>query len=323
MVSVLNLLCGIGMFLAGISLMSSSVGQVFGEKLRDILSLLTRNKLSGVLTGMLVTGAIQSSCATSVMAVCFVDSAMMSLSGATGIIMGANIGTTVTSLLIAFNFSDIAPLSVFLGAMLPIFARKEKTKSIGMLLVGFGLLFIGMNTMSSAFAMLKDNAAFLAFLSRPGGKLQNVLIGFIMTAIMQSSSATVGILQALAMQGMIGIKDAFYIILGQNIGAVIPVILSSAGTGKTAKQVGIIHLLFNLIGTLIFFPLMEFVPFDRLLLCEGNGSMSISLFHIIFNVVSTILLLPLSDRLIALSGRLVRQKTVPQSKQIKKQNHRG
>ena len=304
MYSIINLLCGIGLFLFGMTLMSESTTKAFGDKLRGTLSTLTKNKISGVLTGLGVTGIIQSSCATTVTAVSFVSAGILSLSGAVGIVMGANIGTTVTSLIIAFNFSDIAPIAVFIGTVLKMFSNRYKLQSLGMITVGFGLLFIGLNTMSEAFESLKDNAAFLSFIGRTDGKLQGVLTGFIMTAIMQSSSATVGILQALSMQDIIPLQTALYIILGQNIGAVIPVIMSSLGTSKTAKQVGVIHLLFNLIGTGIFLLLMEFVPFCELLSFTKNDSMRLSLFHIIFNVASTFMLLPVSDLLIKISEKL-------------------
>lgn len=304
MYSIINLLCGIGLFLIGMTTMSEYTTLSFGVKLQGILSSLTKSKISGVLTGFGVTSIIQSSCATTVTAVSFVSAGILSLSGAVGIVMGANIGTTVTSLIIAFNFSDIAPLAVFFGAILKIFSKNEKAQSVGMITVGFGLLFIGLNTMSSAFESLKDNADFLSFITKSGSKLQGILTGFVMTAIMQSSSATVGILQVLAAQEIIPIEAAFHIILGQNIGAVIPVIISSLTATKTAKQVGIIHLLFNSIGTVIFLLLMEFIPFNNLFDFTDSNSMKISFFHITFNVVSTLILLPASDLLIKISEKL-------------------
>ncbi len=310
MYSVINLLCGIGMFLVGMALMSEYTVSAFGEKLQGTLRRLTNNKISGVLTGFAVTGVIQSSSATTVTAVGFVDAGLLSLAGATGIVMGANIGTTVTSLIIAFNFSDIAPLVIFVGAFMKLLSKSEKLKSIGIILSGFGILFVGLNTMSSSFEALKDSEAFLTFVASSRGKLRGVATGFIMTALMQSSSATVGILQALSMQGLIPIDTAFYIVLGQNIGAVIPVIISSVGTNKTAKQVGIIHLLFNLIGSAVFLVLIELVPFGELLSFTDSHSMKISLFHITFNVVSTLMLLPFSDWLIKLSGHLLNFKII-------------
>ena len=304
MYSIINLLCGIGLFLTGMTIMSESTTETFGDRLKGTLSALTRNKISGVLTGFAVTGIIQSSCATTVTAVSFVNAGILSLSGATGIVMGANIGTTVTSLIIAFNFSDIAPIAVFFGTIMKMFSKRDKVQSAGMIIIGFGLLFIGLNTMSSSFEAMKESPQFLSFIAKTDGKIQGVLTGFIMTAIMQSSSATVGILQALSMQGIVPLTTAFYIILGQNIGAVIPVIISSAGATKTAKQVSVIHLLFNIIGTGVFFVLMELIPFGSIFSFTNSDSMKISLFHIMFNVISTVILLPFSDLLLKISERL-------------------
>ena len=304
MYSIINLLCGIGLFLTGMTIMSESTTETFGDRLKGTLSALTRNKISGVLTGFAVTGIIQSSCATTVTAVSFVNAGILSLSGATGIVMGANIGTTVTSLIIAFNFSDIAPIAVFFGTIMKMFSKRDKVQSAGMIIIGFGLLFIGLNTMSSSFEAMKESPQFLSFIAKTDGKIQGVLTGFIMTAIMQSSSATVGILQALSMQGIVPLTTAFYIILGQNIGAVIPVIISSAGATKTAKQVSVIHLLFNIIGTGVFFVLMELIPFGSLFSFTNSDSMKISLFHIMFNVISTVILLPFSDLLLKISEHL-------------------
>lgn len=316
MYSIINLLCGIGMFLTGMTLMSNYTTLTFGDRLKDILSRLTKNKISGVLTGLTVTGIIQSSCATTVTAVSFVDAGLLSLAGAAGIVMGANIGTTVTSLIIAFNFSQIAPLAIFIGAFMTLLFKNTKAQNTGIILCGFGILFVGLNTMAASFEALKENEAFLSFVAASHGRLRGVLTGFIMTAVMQSSSATVGILQALAMQGLMPTDTAFYIILGQNIGAVIPVIISSVGTNKTARQVGVIHLLFNLIGTAVFLVLMELFPFGRLFHSTQSVSMQISLFHITFNTVSTLLLLPFSEQLISLSGRFVSLRLISSNKKL-------
>ena len=281
--------------------MGDHTEKAFGEKLRYTLGVLTKNRFTGMLTGLIVTGIIQSSSATTVMTVSFVSSSLMSLSQAVGIVMGANIGTTVTSLLIAFNFSAIAPIAIFLGVALKIISKKETTGHILDLLTGFGLLFLGMNTMSASFSHLKESEAFLGLISACEGKIPCILVGFVMTAILQSSSATVGILQALALSGVVGTKSALYIIFGQNIGAVIPTMLSSVGARKEAKQVGIIHLLFNVIGTIIFFLLFEFIPFPSFIEKIGNKSMQVSFMHIAFNVLSTVILMPFGNLLIRLS----------------------
>ena len=309
--SIINLLCGIGLFLYGIFMMSEHTEEAFGEKLQHTLGILTKNRFTGMLTGLAVTGLIQSSSATTVMTVSFVSSGLMSLSQAVGIVMGANIGTTVTSLLIAFNFSSVAPLFIFFGVAGKVFLRSDRARHISCLITGFGLLFLGMNTMSSSFAYMKDSDIFLSFVSACEGKIPCILVGFIMTAILQSSSATVGILQALSLSGVVNAESALYIIFGQNIGAVIPTMLSAIGAKKEARQVGIIHLLFNIIGTVIFFLAFEIMPFPSFIEKIGNPSVQVSFMHIAFNVLSTIILLPFGDFLIKLSGLLTREsKTV-------------
>ena len=315
MQNIVNLLCGIGLFLCGITLMSEHARDAFGEKLSHILGILTKNRFTGMLTGLFVTGLIQSSSATTVMTVSFVESGLMNLSSAVGIVMGANIGTTVTSLLIAFNFSALAPLAVFFGTAVKLFSKKERNSHLSFLIIGFGLLFLGMNTMSMSFSHLKDNAAFLNLVSACEGRISCVFAGFVMTAVLQSSSATVGILQALALSGVVDIQSALYIIFGQNIGAVIPTMLSAVGAEKEAKQVGIIHLLFNLIGTLIFFLIFELVPFPSIIYRAGNPSMQVSVMHIAFNVLSTVILFPFGNRLIRISDKLCRPKIIFQRRE--------
>ena len=305
MLSIVNLLCGIGLFLYGINIMGEHTEKAFGEKLKQILGMLTKNRFTGILTGFAVTALIQSSSATNVMTVSFVSSGLMNLSQAIGIVMGANIGTTVTSLLIAFNFSSIAPLAIFLGVAVYIFAKKEKTKHICSLIIGFGLLFLGLNTMSMSFSHLKDNEVFLSFVSACENKIMSVFTGFIMTAIIQSSTATVGILQGLALSGVVPIESALYIIFCQNIAEVIPVSLSSLGATKEAKQVSIIQLLFNLIGTAFFFLLFEIIPFPSFIHNIGNPSMQVSFIHIAFNVLITVLLIPFGDILIKMSSKII------------------
>lgn len=306
MTHIINLFCGIGLFLTGITLMSESVSDVFGEKLKAILGKVTNSKAKAVATSALVTGAIQSSCATTVMTVSFVDKSLMSLSDAVGLIMGANIGTTVTSLLIAFNFSSFAPLFVFLGTVIRMFCKKENIKGLADVLIGFGLLFLGLNTMSVSFDFLKETEFFTLLLSHTKGRLGAITAGFLITAIMQSSSATVGILQSLAFKGLVTTSSSFYIILGQNIGAVIPVILSSIGKSKNAKRTALIHLLFNSIGTVIFIVIMSVFPLHKLFSFTENNSMRISLFHILFNTGSTVILLPFSEKLVELTKKIIR-----------------
>lgn len=319
MESVINLLCGIGLFLCGIFMMSEHTEMAFGNKLKSTLAVLTKNRFTGMLTGLVVTGVIQSSCATTVMAVSFVSSGVMTLNQAVGIVMGANIGTTVTSLLIAFNFSAVAPIAIFLGVFGKIIVKSEQKKHLLDLLTGFGLLFLGMNTMSMSFSYLKSNEAFLRLVSSCSGKISCILVGFIMTAILQSSSATVGILQALSLSGVVDAQNALYIIFGQNIGAVIPTMLSAVGAKKEAKQVGIIHLLFNVIGTVVFFLLFELIPFPSFIGKIGNASMQVSFMHIAFNVLSTVMLLPFGDLLVKASEKLC-GKSAEELEQVKVKN---
>lgn len=293
-----------GLFLTGIFMMSENTEKAFGEKLKGTLELLSKTTLRGILTGFAVTGIIQSSAATTVMAVSFVSAGLMTLKQTVGIIMGANIGTTVTSLLIAFNFSNIAPLCIFLSVALRIFSKKERTRCLCDVVCGFGLLFLGMNTMSLSFSHLKDNPTFLYLVSSCTGKLPCIIVGFIMTAILQSSSATVGILQALAISGIVETQAALYIIFGQNIGAVIPTMLSAVGASKEAKQVGMIHLLFNLIGAIIFAAVFAFVPLPSFIENIGNASMQVSFLHIAFNILSTVLMLPFGNELVWLSSKI-------------------
>lgn len=306
MIHILNLLCGIGLFLYGMTVMSEGTEKAFGENLKKMLSVMTGTKFKAILTGTVVTGIIQSSSAVTVMAVGFVEAGLMGITQATGIILGANIGTTVTSLLIAFNFSDFAPLAIFAGAALKLMAKKEKIRRVGEILLGFGLLFLGLNTMSSAFSYLKDNRDFLNFIvSSSTGKLKGILAGIVMTLIMQSSSATVGILQTLCLQGFIDTESAIYIVLGQNIGTVATALVSAVGKSKSAKQVGMIHLIFNVIGSVIFIVLCEALPVTEMMMQFENPSMRVSVFHIVFNVVSVIMMIPFYDFMIKASERMV------------------
>lgn len=311
MAYILNLLCGIGLFIFGMSTMSEGTEKAFGAGLKNMLSAMTNTKAKAIVTGTVVTGIVQSSSAVTVMAVSFVESQLMNLSQATGIILGANIGTTVTSLLIAFNFSDFAPFTIFLGTVMKLMGGKEKIRHPGEILLGFGLLFLGLNTMGNAFSHLKDNQDFLKFIiSCSSGKLKGILAGTVMTAIMQSSSATVGILQTLCEQGLVDTESAIYIVLGQNIGTVFTALISAVGKSKAAKQVGMIHLIFNVVGSLIFVALCEFIPVTELLMRFESPSMRISVFHILFNVITVFMLIPFYDRMINTSEKLLNFKII-------------
>lgn len=300
----INLLCGIGLFLYGMKIMSEGTEKAFGEKLRHILSVAAGTKTKAILTGTAVTGIIQSSTAVTVMTVGFVEAKILSIFQATGIVLGANIGTTVTSLLIVFNFTSVAYGCIFLGAIPVIIGKSRKIRYIGEIVLGFGLLFLGLKTMGSAFSFLKENPDFLSFIVLSSkGKVKGIIAGTVMTLIMQSSSATVGILQSLCLQGLIDTESALYIVLGQNIGTVFTSVLSAAGKSREAKQVGMIHLIFNLGGSILFLFIGEFIPLTPFFEKIGNPSMQVSVFHIVFNVITVIAAVPFYEQLIKLSEK--------------------
>lgn len=292
-----GVLCAVGMFLFGIDIMGDGLQRVCGEKMKSILSLCTKSKLRGMLTGLGVTGIIQSSSATTIMAVSFINSGIMTLSQAVGIIMGANIGTTVTSLLIAVNFSTVAPLLVFLGTALKLFSKKEKTQSIGLAVTGFGLLFVAMSNMTEYLSFFGESERASDMINMCNGRIISIIIGFVITAIMQSSSATVGLLQSACRSGLVTTRNAVYILFGQNIGAVVPTLLSTVKTNREAKRAAFVHLWFNIIGSGIFMVISELTPYLNILGKIEDGSFRVSVAHIIFNCVSTIILLPFGDKL--------------------------
>lgn len=296
--SCFELLCGIGLFLFGIHIMGEGLQKAAGEKLKSLLSALTQNRFMSVLVGFIVTAIIQSSTATTVMAVGFVNVGLMTLRQSVGVIMGANIGTTVTSVLIAIDFSQIAPLAVFLGAMTVMFVKNEKIKTAAEIVTGFGLLFFGMNVMSVSMEPLRDFQPLQHFLTHNNNALSGIIIGTVMTALIQSSSASVGVLQTLALKGLIPLRFAIYVLYGQNIGTVFTAMLSAIGANANAKRAGMIHLLFNVVGTILFMPLMVAIPFESMIeKISSNPSAQISAVHIIFNVASTVIMFPFAKQL--------------------------
>ena len=259
---------GLGMFLYGMDIMASGLQKTAGNKMKDLLGYLTNNRILGVLVGALVTAIIQSSSATTVMVVGFVNAGLMNLQQTVGIIMGANIGTTVTGWLVSsvqwagvFSPENLAPIAVFIGAALAIFSKKQTVNQIGEILVGFGMLFIGIEMMSTGVEPLQHLPAFKeAFTQFGRNPLLGVLVGAVVTAVIQSSSASVGILQSLSLTGLVSWNSAVYIIMGQNIGTCVTALLSSVGTSKNAKGAAYIHLLFNVIGS-IFFSILAAIFF--------------------------------------------------------------
>lgn len=298
---------GLAFFLYGMELMKDGLRAAAGERLKGILARLAANRFVGMAAGLLATAVIQSSSAVTVMAVGFVDAGLLSLSQAVPVIMGANIGTTVTGQLIALNISDIAPLFAFAGVVLFLSAKRGRAKDTGQILLGLGLLFIGMDTMSAAFAPLQDVPGFSGFMAGFDNPFLGILAGTIMTCAIQSSSASVGILQALAGQGLIGLRASAYIIYGQNIGTCLTSVLAAAHSGKNAKRTALCHVLFNVIGTILFLLISAFLPIVEWIgaLSPGDPVGQIADFNTIFNVASTAVLLPFSGWLARLSEELL------------------
>ena len=309
---VLGLLGGLALFLYGMQMMSAGLEAAAGDRMKSILERLTANRFLGVLVGAVITAVIQSSSATTVMVVGFVNSGMMTLRQAVWIIMGANIGTTITGQLIALDVGVLAPLFAFVGVAMVVFVKKPQVRHYGSILAGLGVLFIGMDMMSTAMEPLRDWPAFVELVSTFSNPLVGILVGAGFTALIQSSSASVGILQALALSGVIGLDSAVFVLFGQNIGTCITAVLASIGTSRNAKRATIIHLLFNIIGTVVFTTLCLVTPLLGLSLVGGvqsltpeNPAAQIANMHTLFNIVTTLLLLPLGGKLVQLAMRIL------------------
>ena len=304
---VLGLLGGLALFLYGMQMMSAGLEAAAGNRMKRILEKLTANRFLGVLVGAGITAAIQSSSATTVMVVGFVNSGMMTLRQAVWIIMGANIGTTVTGLLIALDVGALAPLLAFVGVALVVFLKKPILHHWGQIIAGLGVLFLGMGMMSDAMAPLRESEFFINLMTQMSNPLLGILVGMVFTAIIQSSSASVGILQTLASSGLIGLHSAAFILFGQNIGTCITAVLASIGTSRTAKRTTIIHLLFNVIGTVIFTTICILTPltdlFESLLPTSPAGQ--IAALHTTFNITTTLLLLPFGTQLAKIAERIL------------------
>lgn len=305
-----SLLGGLALFLYGMQMMSNGLEAAAGNKMKQILEKLTANRFLGVLVGAGITAVIQSSSATTVMVVGFVNSGMMTLQQAVWIIMGANIGTTITGQLIALDVGAIAPLLAFLGVALVVFIKKQKVHHYGLILAGLGILFVGMDMMSAAMMPLRESEAFISLMTKFSNPFLGILAGAVFTAIIQSSSASVGILQALASSGLIGLGNAVYVLFGQNIGTCITAILASIGTNRNAKRTTIIHLMFNIIGTIIFTTVCILTPLTDLIesLTPDNVAAQIANMHTLFNIVTTLLLLPFGTYLAKLARKILPEK---------------
>ncbi len=291
---LLMLLGGLALFLYGMKMMSDGLEQAAGDRMKKILEKLTSNRFLGVVVGALITAVVQSSSATTVMVVGFVNSGLMTLRQAIWVIMGANVGTTITGQLIALDVGDLAPILAIIGVVMIVFIKTKRVHHIGGIIGGLGILFIGMTMMGDSMKSLRDSEVFVEVVSNLSNPLIGVLVGAIFTAIIQSSSASVGILQALAMSGTIQLSNAVYVLFGQNIGTCITALIASIGTNRNARRTTIIHLLFNVIGTTIFVVGCQFIPFTEFVqsLTPNNVPAQIANVHTIFNVVTLILLLP-------------------------------
>lgn len=310
---LLGLLGGLALFLYGMQMMSSNLEAVAGNRMKQILERLTANRFLGVLVGAGITALIQSSSATTVMAVGFVNSGLMTLKQAVWIIMGANVGTTITGQLIALDIGALAPLIAFVGVALLVFVKNQKLQHVGGIIAGIGVLFIGMGMMSDAMVPLRDEPAFIDMMTKFSNPLLGILAGAVVTAIIQSSSASVGILQALAMSGVIGLDSAVYVLFGQNIGTCITAVIASIGTSRNAKRTTVIHLLFNVIGTVIFVCICMTTNFAGFMagLTPDNPAAQIANVHTVFNVTTTLLLLPFGSMLVKAAVRLLPDKEAP------------
>ena len=290
----LMLLGGLALFLYGMQMMSNGLEAAAGNKMKAILEKLTSGRIRGVLVGAGITAVIQSSSATTVMVVGFVSAGLMSLKQAVGVIMGANIGTTITGQLIALDVSAIAPLIAFGGVAMIVFLKSEKALHIGEIIAGLGVLFIGMDMMSGAMEPLRDSPTFTQLVTNFDNPVIGILVGAGFTAIIQSSSAAVGILQALALSGVLGLPQAVFVLFGMNIGTCITAVLAAIGTKTEAKRTTVIHLMFNIIGTILFTVICLATPFTAFMesMTPGNPVQQIANVHTVFNIVTTLILLP-------------------------------
>lgn len=297
--NIATLLSGLGLLLYGIKILGEGLELAAGAKLKVLLEKMTSNRFAAVLVGFVITTLIQSSSTTTVMVVGFVNTGIMNLTQAIGVIMGANIGTTTTSILVSLDIGKYAPIAIGIGVFLSMLTKKTTKKHIGLAITGFGMLFLGMTLMKDAMEPLASSPVFSEWLMNANNPFVAILIGTVITAVIQSSAASIGILQALAAQGLIPLHFAAYVIYGQNIGTCITALISSIGTKKNSKRTAVMHVLFNVFGTVIFIILTKLLPFtDWIESLTDNTMMQLSLVHIIFNVVSTLIMFPFADKVL-------------------------
>ncbi|WP_178668260.1 Na/Pi cotransporter family protein [uncultured Eubacterium sp.] len=312
--NIISLLGGLGLFLFGMKYMSDGLNQVAGNKMQALLEKLTRNRFKGFLLGVVVTAVIQSSSATTVMLMGFLNAGIMDLAQATGVIIGANIGTTITAVLIAIDVSAIAPFCIFVGTVMALFCKKQTQKYIGQVILGFGVLFFGLKYMSGSDAMgvLKTSAAFQTFITKANNPILGLVIGFIMCSVLQSSSASIGVLQALAMTSasLMPMKFAIFLIIGINVGSAMPLFLSAIGAKTNAKRAAVIYFIFDFVGMLIFTPIALIFPqyMEWITTLSDNGSVQVAIAHIIFKVVTAFVMLPFIKWVVKISEIIIKPK---------------
>lgn len=307
---ILGLMGGLGLFLFGMKQMSDGLEKAAGAKMRSVLEFFTKTPLRGILVGTLFTAIIQSSSASTVMVVSFVNSGLMNLYQAAGVIMGANIGTTVTSQLISFNLSAFAPAIVMAGVIMLMFCKKRKIQQMGEVFLGFGILFMGLTTMSSSMSVLKESPQVVEIMGSLTSHALAVVVGFVVTTILQSSSATVGIVLLLANQGLLDIRICFFIIMGCNIGSCVSALLAGLGGKPEAKRAALIHLFFNIIGTAIIYvilsvalePITGFIQY----VSASNPGREVANAHTLIKVAEVVMLAPFNKQIVKLTGLFVR-----------------
>lgn len=306
---ILSMAGGLGLFLYGMRIMSDSIEQVAGARLRGILERLTTNRFMGILVGVIFTAAIQSSSACTVMVVSFVNSSLMTLTQAAGVIFGANIGTTVTALLVSLKLEKAAPVILLAGVLIIMFVKKQKISRWGEVIIGFGVLFMGLSTMSGAMAGMKDSPAVLHMFASLRSPILAVLLGTVLTAVIQSSSVTVSIMVLLANQGLMSLDIGMFIILGCNIGACTSALLASLNGKKDAKRAAAIHLVFNIIGTIIVYAIfllaVEEIVNGLEVLAHGDAGRVVAYAHILIKVFQVIIMMPFIKQIVKLTYVLV------------------
>ena len=304
--NIVELLGGLGAFLFGMKYMGDGLELAAGSKMKDLLEKLTRNKILGFLLGTFVTVVIQSSSATTVMVMGFINAGIMDLAQATGVIFGANIGTTITSILIALDVSAIAPFCICVGAFMMLYTKKARLKHIGQVILGFGLLFQGLHTMSAAMKPLGQVVWFQSFIMNAKNPILGILVGALICAVIQSSSAAVGIVQALALQGLMPLHFASYLICGINIGSAMPTILASMSARNNAKRAAMIYLIYNIVGCVVMAPVTMLTPYTDLIeRLIPDPMFQVSVFHILFKVVAAAILLPCTNLVVKLTYKLI------------------